>query len=149
MQRILVVANRTCPCPGLHDFVHEHTSQRPAEITVVAPALNSRLRHYLSDTDDARTLAAARLADAIEHLERDGVTVFGVVGDAEPLQAIEDALADFPADAIVLSTHPAGTSHWLERGLIEKVNERLDVPVHHYVSEYDLPEPEAAPPAVA
>lgn len=137
-RHILVLANRTCPCPGLHDFVLEQLTERPAHVTVVAPALNdSRLAHWVSDTDEARAVAMQRLEQAVEGLTTDGVTVSGRVGDAKPLTAIEDALAESSVDLLVISTFPPGESHWLENGLVEGA-ERLPVPVRHYVSEYGL-----------
>ena len=48
-----------------------------------------------------------------------GMTARGEVGDGDPLQAIEDALRTFAPDEIVISTHPEGRSHWLERGVVE------------------------------
>ena len=69
-----------------------------------------------------------------------GLKARGRVGDANPLQAIEDALADYPANEIVIATHPAGESHWLERGLIEKARTRFDIPVSHVVSRHGLVE---------
>ncbi len=143
-RHILVLANRTCPCPGLHDFVHAQLTERPAEVTVVAPALNdSRLAHWVSDTDGARLAAAERLEQAVEGLTIQGVTVSGHIGDAKPLTAIEDALSQFPADLLVLSTFPPGESHWLEDGLLEGA-EALSVPIRHYVSEYGLDRKSAA-----
>ena len=137
-RHVLVLANRTCPCPGLHDFVHAQLTERPAEVTVVAPALNdSRLAHWVSDTDEAVEAAAERLEQAIQGLTTDGVAVSGHVGDAKPLTAIEDALARFPVDLLVLSTFPPGQSHWLEDGLLEATGD-LAIPVRHYVSEYGL-----------
>jgi hypothetical protein len=59
------------------------------------------------------------------------------------LTAIEDALSQFPADLLILSTFPPGESHWLEDGLLDAV-EGLSVPVRHYVSEYGLGERSAA-----
>ena len=145
MQRILVLANRTCPCPGLHAFVHEKAGAPPAEVVVVAPALNnSRLAHLVSDSDGAMKDARARLDLALEGLQADGIEVTGTVGDAEPLTAIEDALSVFAADAVVISTFPAEQSHWLEEGLLEQATERLDIPVHHYVTEYGLDEDQSA-----
>ena len=48
-------------------------------------------------------------------------------------QALEDALREFPADEIVVSTHPPGRSHWLELGVVENARMRFDVPVTHVV----------------
>ncbi len=142
-ERILVVANRTCPCPALHDHVHGRLTERPAEVLVVAPALNSRLKHWLSDSDGAAAQAHERLDLALDGMRTDGVAVRGVVGDAEPLHAIEDVLEEFQADEVIISTHPPGDSHWLETGLLERARERLDVPVTHFTSEYGAGEPEA------
>jgi GABA permease len=53
------------------------------------------------------------------------------------VQAVEDALRSFPADEIVLSTHPPGRSNWLERGVVVAVRERFDVPVTHVVVDLE------------
>lgn len=135
-----MLANRTCPCPALHAFVHERLTEPPAEVLVVAPALNSRLAHWVSDSDGADTAAKERLDVAVDGLSIEGVDVTGHVGDAQPLVAIEDALATFRADEVILSTFPAGESHWLEDGLLEEARAHLSVPVRHYVSEYGLAE---------
>ena len=88
-----------------------------AEVLVVAPALNSRLRRWLSDEDEARR-RAERLVDAfVEPLRRSGVHAEGRVGDADPLLAIADALPTFPADEIVIAGRPAEL-----RGLDELVS---------------------------
>src|SRR3954449_8236269 len=131
---ILVVANRTCPCPMLLDEVARRVSAAPIDVLVVVPALNTRLRHWLSDIDDAVARAHDRLRLALAELRTRGVDARGEVGDANPLVAIDDALAHFAASAIVIATLPAGESNWLERGLVDKARARFDVPVAHLVS---------------
>jgi hypothetical protein len=135
---ILVIANRTCPCPTLVDEVARRAMHTPAEVLVVAPALNSRLRHWVSDVDDAAAQARDRVGVAVAELRERGVRARGEVGDANPLLAIADALARFPASEIVIATHPEGQSNWLERGLIEKATARFGLPVTHLVSTYGL-----------
>jgi hypothetical protein len=135
---ILVIANRTCPCPALVDEVARRAIDRPAEVLVVAPALNSRLRHWVSDIDGAVARARDRVEFAVAELRERGVSARGEVGDADPLLAIADALAGFPASEIVIATHPQGRSNWLERGLIEKATARFDLPITHLVSSYGL-----------
>jgi hypothetical protein len=44
-------------------------------------------------------------------LRRRGIIVRGEIGDADPLLAIADAPASFPADEIVIATLPAGQSN--------------------------------------
>jgi predicted TIM-barrel enzyme len=102
-------------------------------VLVVTPALNSPLKHWVSDEDDARAAAQERLDRSLAFLAEAGVQARGEVGDGDPLQAIEDALRTFGADEIIISTHPSGRSHWLERGVVEKARERYTVPITHVV----------------
>ena len=136
---ILVVANRTCPCPALTDEVARRAGNTIG-VLIVAPALNTRLRHWVSDIDDAVARAHDRLEVALADLRGRGVSARGEIGDANPVLAIADALASSRASAIVIATHPPGRSNWLERGLIEKVRARFDLPVTHLVSAYGLVE---------
>jgi hypothetical protein len=76
----------------------------PTGVLVVAPALNSRLRHWLSDVDDAVARARERLELAVADLRTPGVTARGEVGDANPPVAIDDAPARFPASPTVIAT---------------------------------------------
>lgn len=48
-QHILVVANETATGRALHDAVRAFTVDPAARVPVVAPALNSRVRHRPSD----------------------------------------------------------------------------------------------------
>src|SRR5262245_64741276 len=82
-----------------------------SEVLVVAPALNSRLRRWLSDEDGARRLAGERADATVERLERSGLHAQGQIGDGDPLQAIADALPLFHADEIVI----AGATSLAER----------------------------------
>jgi hypothetical protein len=50
---------------------------------------------------------------------------------------MEDALRTFGADEIIISTHPEGRSHWLERGVVERARERFTVPVAHVVVDLE------------
>ena len=120
------------------------------DVLVVCPALNSKVRTWTSDEDGAREAAAARLRAALEALQGAGLRVRGEIGDGDPLQALEDARS-FSADAIIISTHPAGSSNWLERGIVDAARSRYDVPVTHVVVDSttsDLPvDPGHAQPA--
>jgi hypothetical protein len=98
-----------------------------ADVFGVAPALNSRLRHWLSDDYGARRTAAERLVTCLDRLERAGVRARGSVGDADPLQAIADALPTFAADEIVIAAHPEG-SHELADQLASRARKRFALP---------------------
>ena len=135
--RILAIANETVEGDELHRLIAAHASGRPADVIVVAPALNSRMRHWFSDEDGARREADARLERSLERLAAAGIASYGWVGDADPLVAIEDALAVFEADQLIIATHPERRSNWLARDVIERARERFGLPVAHVVVDGD------------
>src|SRR6266496_2506638 len=88
-RRILVVANETVESPLLQDALRATRAGEPdTQVLVVAPALNSRLRHWLSDDDAAREAAAARLRRSVARLREAGFDTRGWIGDSDPLQDI-------------------------------------------------------------
>jgi hypothetical protein len=127
---ILVLANETADADTLLEVI-ERSAGSDANVLVVAPALNSRLRHWLSDEDDARLQAKRRLQRAVEQLHAVGVDATGMIGDADPLQALRDALAWFPADQLIVATHPAGRSNWLATNLVERASRWFAGPILH------------------
>jgi len=133
---LLLIANRTCPCPDVLEEVRRRAID--GEVLVVAPALNRRLAHYVSDTDAAVRAARERLDRAIGWLVEAGIEARGEVGDADPVRAIEDALAGFPATEIMISTHPPERSNWLEKDIVRRAGECSGLPIVHLVSRYDL-----------
>jgi GABA permease len=135
--RILVVANETVGGPELLSEIRERSQGHAARVLVVCPALNSPLRHWVSDEDDARASAQARLDESLGSMRAAGVDAGGEIGDGDPIQAIEDAVRTFRPDELIVSTHPAGRSHWLERGVVEKARERFDLPLTHVVVDLE------------
>jgi hypothetical protein len=107
---ILVVTNETAVGHTLFDTVADLALPARADVTVVAPALNSR------------------------HV---GVRAHGTIGDANPLRAIEDELAVRDADQLVIATHPEHRSNWLELRLVERVRERYALPVLHVIVDLE------------
>ena len=132
-RRILVVANETVGGRTLREEIEQRSVGYDVQILVVSPALNSPLRHWVSDEDGARAAAQERLDRSLARLAEEGLDARGEVGDGEPLQAIEDALRSFGADEIIISTHPEGRSQWLERGVVSGARARFDVPITHVV----------------
>ena len=132
-RRILVVANETVGGEELFDVISRRAAEVEERVLVVCPALNSAVKTWVSDEDGARQAAQARLDATLARLAAAGVDARGEVGDSDPLQSIDDAMRTFGADEILISTHPEGRSHWLERGIVEATRERYDVPVSHVV----------------
>jgi hypothetical protein len=136
-RRILVIANETVGGGRLREEIRSRSEGYDEQVLVVCPALNSPIRHWASDEDGARIQAQERLNASLARLRDAGVDAKGEVGDAEPLQAMEDALRLFGADEIIISTHPEGRSHWLERGIVEAARERFAVPITHVVVDLE------------
>jgi membrane protein implicated in regulation of membrane protease activity len=136
-RRILVVANETVGGQTLRAMILEKSLGVREEVLVVTPALNSPLKHWISDEDGARAAAQERLDTSLAKLAEAGVQARGEVGDGDPLQAVEDALRTFGADEIIISTHPEGRSNWLERGVVERARERFAVPITHVVVDLE------------
>jgi hypothetical protein len=136
-RRILVIANETVGGGSLRQQIEERSAGYDTELLVVSPALNSPIRHWASDEDPAREEARRRLETSLQRLRENGIEARGEVGDADPLQAIEDAVRTFGPDEIIISTHPEGRSHWLERGVVTGARERFAVPITHVVVDLE------------
>ncbi len=132
--RVLVVANETVGGEALLEEIRARCRDRDCEILVVTPALaGSRAEHWASDVDEAMELARQRMELSLIAIDELGLKATGEIGDSDPNVAIEDALRVFPADEIVISTHPPHRSRWLESGVVERTREEIDLPVGHVV----------------
>ena len=101
-----------------------------AEVLVVSPAGNrSKVAFWVSDSDDAIAEAEAAQEETVERLEEEGVDAAGDTGESEPGVAIQDALATFPADRIVVFSHP--DLDYREAEGLADAEERFGVPVTH------------------
>lgn len=131
--RILVVANETLSGRALHSEISGRPPGTETELRIVCPALNTKIKHWTNEEDEARAEAQQRLEGLLASLRRDGFDARGEIGDDDPVQAMEDALRLFPADEVMISTHPPGRSNWLEHDVVERARERFDLPVTHVV----------------
>jgi GABA permease len=145
--RLLVLANETCPCPALHEMISEKAAERELSVVIVAPALNRRLRHWVSDVDEAVLAARERLQTIVTSLRESGIDAQGEIGDARPAVALDDQLALRGADELVISTHPPGDSHWLEKGLLDHAARQFPGLITHFTSAYGAPAPASPAPA--
>jgi GABA permease len=141
-RRVLVIANETLGGEELLSTISTLALSERTQFLVVCPALNSRLKTYTSDEDSAREAAQGRLDETLARLSSVGIEARGEVGDGDPLVAVDDAVRTFRPNEIVISTHPPGRSNWLERGVVDSVSARYDVPVTHVVVDL-VPEADA------
>lgn len=105
-----------------------------AEVLVISPATNSSpLAFWVSDSDEAIREAETAQVDSVERLEEAGIDAAGDTGESEPAVAIQDALATFAADRIVVFSHPAGDRDYREDDGLADVERRFGVPLTHAV----------------
>jgi hypothetical protein len=103
-----------------------------AEVLVVSPATNqSKLAFWVSDPDEAIAEADRAQEETVERLEEDGVDAAGDTGESEPAVALQDALATFAADRIVVFSHPDGERDYREDAGLAEAEERLGIPITH------------------
>jgi len=133
--RLLIAADAGCSPTALRSAVLDRVPTRDAELFVVAPVLASPL-HYLTESESAEVSdARGRLRALLDALERAGFTARGMVGADDPLLAIGDALAAFPAPEILLVVDDEARRGWLERDLERSVRDTYGVHVSTVVSK--------------
>jgi hypothetical protein len=114
----------------LQDAVQNGGAAQDVEVMVVAPALaENALRFWLSDADDAIARADEVWRRTVDQLGREGVPASGDTGESDPREAIEDALRTFPAERIVLFTHPGPHQRYREDVDVTELEQIFGVPV--------------------
>jgi hypothetical protein len=134
MSHLLVIANETVAGKELTEAVGRH-AEPGLRVTVVCP-VNPPSEGYVVYQDTRRAAARRRLDKALADLREAGIAADGFVVDADPVDAVRDALAQLepPITEIVVSTHPAQKSGWLRRDVLEEIRRASGgIPVEHVV----------------
>src|SRR2546430_207652 len=113
--RVLVVAHKTAATPALLQAVRERAARGPAKFTLLVPKAAHGL-HKVVDPEDQDSDETEQVLELSLPLLREaaGGEVEGLVGDPEPLAAIQDAVNLHGYDEIIISTLPARVSRWLK-----------------------------------
>ena len=138
--RLVVVANQTVGGRALLEEVRNRVKgQERVEVLIVCPPHAANLADHLSsDIDGALDEARERLDSSLRAMHDAGINARGQLGDHhDPNQALNDALGEFAADEVVISTHPPERSRWLEGGVVEKAREEVPLPVTHVVVDLE------------
>jgi hypothetical protein len=126
---LLVVASAPVIGSALERELQRRVEGRRTEVLVLSPAMTgSALKHAFGDVDEAIVSARERLEASVGELSHSGIAATGTVGDSDPLIAIEDALATFPADEILIVTS-ADQDEWLDGDLFENARGRFRQPL--------------------
>ncbi len=134
MPHLLLVANETVGEKPLLDAIANRGDD--LHVTALAP-VNQPQRGYVVYSDSRRASAGRRLDRALSYLRDAGVSAVGFVVDADPAEAVRDALATLepPVDEILVSTHPEEKSGWLRRNVVDRIRDVAGpIPVEHLVS---------------
>ena len=122
--KVLVLASETISGEVVKQAIGAERAE-DAEVLVVAPALNTKLRFLTSDPDDAIERAEGVQEESVQRMNEEGMDAAGDTGESDPLQAIQDALATFRAEEIVICIHREGNKNWLEEGVVDEAKQRF------------------------
>jgi hypothetical protein len=119
--QILVVANRTADSDEVFNAVKERASKGSVCITILVP-------------QDSRGGMGKRLNSALNRLHEAGIDAVGMLGDIDPIIAVQEELDAEKFDEVIVSTLPSDESRWIELELPERIAKLTGAPVTHVVS---------------
>jgi cytochrome c oxidase subunit 3 len=137
VKEVLVVANRTLGGAKLLEAVRQRAAaDGGARFRLVVPQSKPSAGYVIYD-EAVRESAQVRVDLALEAVALDGIEGSGEVGDEDPFSATMDAVGEHRPDEIIVSTHPAESSGWLRRDLIERIRNATGLPVEHIVIDLE------------
>ena len=101
-----------------------------AEVLVVSPAVNeSPMAFWVSDADEAIAQAESAAEQTAAQLRERGARARATTGESEPLVALQDALATYPADRVVVFVRNEDRARYREEDVLGEAQQRFGVPV--------------------
>jgi hypothetical protein len=135
--RVLVVEHKTAATPALLDAVRERARRGPCLFTLLVPNPAPGLHKVVDPEDQGAEQARGTLSETLPALrEAAGAPVEGIVGDPDPVAAVEDAINLRGFDEIIISAASPRLSRWLRLDLSSKVA-GMGVPVTTVGSPHD------------
>lgn len=146
MHRILIVANQTLGGELLQKEIRSRLNDGPCSFFVVVPqtppadlafgyipsepGIGADLRAQAIEQahEEAVKHARGRLDRLTSEITEAGGVAEGVLGDPDPVRAVEAELGR-GFDEIIVSTLPATLSKWLKLDLPSRLERRVDIPV--------------------
>jgi hypothetical protein len=136
---VLVVANRTLGGPKLLEAVRARAASGDVRFRLIVPQSEPSAGLVIYD-EAVRESAQVRVDLALEAVAGEGIVATGEVGDRDAFLATMDAIAERRPDEVILSTHPAESSGWLRRDLVERIENASGLPVEHIVTDLEQEE---------
>jgi hypothetical protein len=121
--RVLVVAHKTAATQPLLDAVRDRAQRGQATFTLLVPNATHGLHKVVDPEDQGGGEAKGVIERALPSLtEAAGTPVEGIVGDPDPVAAVQDAINLRGFDEVIVSTLPSKLSQWLRLDLPSKVS---------------------------
>ncbi len=119
---VLVVANQTANSTELLDAVRARAGRSPAAFVLLVP-------RKAAD----HTGAVVALDGALARMREVGLEVQGLIGDSDPLVAVQEAWDPSRFDEVIVSTLPTHSSRWLQIDLPHRIANFTGASVAHVV----------------
>jgi hypothetical protein len=120
--RVLVVAHKTAATQPLLDAVRTRAARSPCVFTLLVPNATHGLHKVVDPEDQGASEAQTALEQAVPLLsDAAGSPVHGILGDADPMAAVQDAINLRGFDEVIVSTLSPRVSRWLKLDLPSKV----------------------------
>jgi hypothetical protein len=127
--KLLVIANRTVESAEIRDAIVHRAASGPVQVTLVAPVASGA-----GSVRACRVETAQRLERAVQGLTEAGVPVEGIVGDSDPMVAVQDVWDPRRFDEVIVVTLPTGVSRWMAADLPHRVERLTAARVTHVVA---------------
>jgi len=127
--KLLVLATDPVDADDVRQALPDHDLDG-TEVLVVSPAVNeSPIAFWVSDADEAIADAESAAEQTAAQLRDRGAQARATAGDSEPLVALEDALATYPADRVLVFVRADDRSRYREEDVLGEAEQRFGVPV--------------------
>jgi hypothetical protein len=135
---VIVVASQTAGSHQLLDALMHRAERSPIKVTLVMPAQGPGLA--------GREAMRASLDQALAAMREAGLDVDGMIGDANPMDAVAEFFDPGRHDEAIVCTLPGRSSKWLQHDFPHRVARFTGVPVTHVVADDMRPAPVTSPP---
>jgi hypothetical protein len=136
--RVLIVEHKTSRTPQLLDAVRERARRGSCTFTLLVPNATHGLHKVVDPHDQGLGEARGELDQTLPALrEASGMPVEGIVGDPDPVAAVEDAINLYGFDEVIISTPSPRIARWLRLDLPSKVA-GMGVPVTTVAGSHDV-----------
>jgi hypothetical protein len=127
--RLLVLATDPVDASDVRDALGDEDLEG-SEVLVVSPAVNeSPLAFWVSDSDEAIADAESTAEATAAALRERGAQARATTGESEPLLALQDALATYSADQVLIFVRDEDEARYREDDVVGEAERRFGVPV--------------------